>query len=301
MSKLSVSNLSVVNTNISNLNISKINNSFNISTTTSPLTIFSVSNATGTGIRVPNYIDGQDLTSGFTLGYNQTAGFINCCRATRVYGNILTDDNLNTITDTATLGIGNNITTGGIRIGNSTMSGNISFQTTGDVIFECDRRSTWNTSDLIKNSTQLGSFYQQTASNTNTKTNTGATFVFNPNVGNTSLSTSPIGLYLVSAQARIKTAGGYNASITGMNCGTCYGGTYNFTSGNTTRQAFASAGALNTSGTTDETWVLSFTGLVNMSTTGNYIGAFMSATAAQAATVGSITLAVDYCMVVKIA
>lgn len=192
-------------------------------------------------------------------------------------------------------------TSGGIQIGNTTMTGNISFDTAGDVVFGCDRRSTWNTSDLIKNSTQLGSFYQQTASVTTNKTNTGQTFVFSPNNANTSLSTVPVGLYLVSAQGRIKTNGGYNANVTNVNAGICYGGTYNFTSGSTTRIAFVSTGALNTSGTTNYTEMTTIVGVINMSVTGNYIGAFLNVSSGQAATTGSVDCIIDYCMVTKIA
>ena len=129
-------------------------------------------NTTGTGIRVPNYLDGLNTGTGFTIGYNHTAGFVNVCRALRVYDNILTDDNINAITNTATIGIGQNITTGGIKIGNTGQSGNISIDTTGDLIISCDLRSTWNTSDLLPSSTQLGSFYRQFTTISQTKTST---------------------------------------------------------------------------------------------------------------------------------
>ncbi len=284
-----------------NISVDNINNSIRIDNPTTPLYINSTNNTATTGIRVPNYIDGQDLGTGFTIGYNHTTGFINCCRATRFYGNLLTDSNLNTITNTASLGIGQNITSGDIKIGSTTMTGNISIDTTGDVVFGCDRRSTWNTSDLIKFSTQLGSHvYSNSLSNIN-KVTTGQTFCFSPINANVSMSTFPVGLYLVSAHARIKTNGGYNANITQMNAGMCYGTGYNFTSGNTTRMALAALGALNTSGTTNFIQNIPFTSVLNMSITGQYIGAFMSATAGQAATVGSIDLTIDYITIVKLA
>jgi hypothetical protein len=286
--------------NFSSINTCKINNSFSTVDTALPLTLYSVSNNVSTGLRVPTYVDSQDLGQ-LTLGYNQTTGFINVCRATRFYSNILTDSNINGINATDSITFGNNITTGNLRIGNSTMTGNISIQTAGDLIFECDRRSTWNTSGIIASSTQLGSYYQQTASSSTTKTNTGQTFVFSPVNANTSLTTVPVGLYLVSATGYARTAGGYNASITAFNIGTCYGGTYNFTSATTTRVAFQALAAMNTSGTTDQYWTIGFTGIVNMSATGNYIGAFASITAAQAATTGSIFLVISNCTVVKIA
>ena len=334
---ITASDINVSYTFTSELYMSGINNSFKGIDPQLPVTIYSVSNTFDTGLRVPTYLDSYTLGA-LTLGYNQTTGFINVCRATRFYDNVLLTDNINGINATNSLAFGNNITSGTVRIGNLTMTGNISlntstgninissvsgninlntstdgtinfittngainFSTSADVVFNSDRRSTWNTSDILPSSTQLGSFYQQSAAATTSKTNTGQTFVFSPQNSNVSLTTVPVGLYLVSGQARIKTVGGYNASITGMNIGSCYGGTYNFTSGSTTRQAFASAGSLNTSGTTDFTFCMSFTGIVNMTTTGNYIGAFMSATAAQAATVGSLTMGLDYCTVVKIA
>ena len=110
-----------------------------------------------------------------------------------------------------------------------------------------------------------------------------------------------MGLYLVSAQGRIKTFNSYNASVSNINLGICYGNTYNFTSANTTRIAFVSTGALNTSGTNNFMEVLTVVGVLNMSATGNYIGAFINVSAAQAATTGSVDCIVDYCMVTKIA
>lgn len=332
MTNASITNLSVTsatidtinNTSITNLSVTSaltVPNSVTANTSNISLKLHTLStNTVSSGIQVPNYIDGLDTGSGLFIGYNHTGGFVNFSRVIRSFENIQMDGNLNQITTTNDLGIGRTQTTGNIivgdaamtgnisintsgsiNIGNVSMGGNINFNTTGDAIFGCDRRSTWNTSDLIKNSTQLGSFYQQTNAVTSNKTTTGQTFVFSPNNANTSLTTVPVGLYLVSSAARIRTNAGYNASTTGMNIGICYGNTYNFTSGSTTRNAFASTGNLNTSGTTNFQQVLTFTGVVNMSVTGQYIGAFMSQTAAQAATTGSIDLIIDYCTVVKIA
>jgi hypothetical protein len=253
----------------------------------------------GSGLRVPTFIDSTDLGA-LTLGYNQTTGFINCCRSTRFYDNVLITDNINGISATNSLTFGNNTTTGNLRIGNSTMTGNISFQTTGDAIFECDRRSTWNTSGLIASSTQLGSFYRQFTTLSQTKTSTGQTFVFSPNNANTSLTTVPVGLYLVTAHGYIRTNGGYNSNLTLFNIGTVTQTTYNFTTGGT-RQAHGQMGNINTSGTTDFTLPLSFSGLVNITTTGLYIGAFSSITAVQAATTGSIYHELSNVTVVKIA
>ena len=134
-----------------------------------------------------------------------------------------------------------------------------------------------------------------------TKTDTGQTFVFGPQNSNTSLSTLPVGLYLVSGSFRLKTNAAYRASITTANCGICWGSTYNFGSGNTSREAYQTLGAINTSGTTNETWTMSLTGVVNMSLTNRYIGVYVAATANQAAAVGSITIAIDNVTVVKIA
>jgi hypothetical protein len=295
--------------NASNISIQKINNSFSTMSTSLPLTIWSVSNNEATGLRVPTFIDSQDLGA-LTIGYNQSAGFINVCRATRFYSNILTDSNINGIAATDSITIGNNTTTGNLRIGNTGMTGNvcittdtgnINFSTAGDVTFNCDRRSTWNTSDILKNSTQLGSFYQQTTSNSNTKTNTGITYVFSPNTTNTSLSVSPVGLYLVSAQARLRTNGAYSARITQFELGLCHSSGYNFTTGNTSRTQFVGTGSLNTSGTSTEIWTIGCTGIINMSIENRYIGAYMTATADQAATVGNIQLFLDCVTVVKIA
>jgi hypothetical protein len=70
------------------------------------MTLYSntVNNAAA-GIRLPNYIDAVDTTTGMTIGYNQTGGFINVCRGARFYSNILTDSNINAITTTADMGI----------------------------------------------------------------------------------------------------------------------------------------------------------------------------------------------------
>jgi len=308
--RLSISNIStttITATTVSatNLSISKINNSFNISNTTQPLTIFSVSNTFDTGLRVPTYLDSQDLGA-LTIGYNQSAGFINVCRATRFYSNILTDSNINGINATDSITFGNNITTGNLRIGNATMTGNISIQTMGDCIFECDRRSTWNTSDLLPQSTQLGSHYSTTTTNSFTKTNTGQTFVFTPTNNNVSLTTFPIGLYQVFLSGYIRTqsnvSGNFNGVITSYNAGICYGTGYNLTSGNTTRFALMTVGTPNYMTNTSGVAVpFSVTGLINMSTTGKYIGAFCSATMGTAATAGSLYMEVQYTACVKIA
>jgi len=311
------------NTSITNLSVITaltIPNNVCCENTATTLKLHSTTtNTQSTGIRVPNYIDGVDTGTGMFIGYNHTNGFINFNRVIRSFDNITVDGNLNQITTTNNLGIGRNMTTGnlfigdtamtgnvcintsgGIQIGNVSMGGNISFDTAGDVVFNCDRRSTWNTSDLIKNSTQLGSFYRQFASVNQTKTSTGQTFVFSPNNANTSLSTLPVGLYLVSANALIRTNSGYNSNLTGFNLGTVIQSAYNFTTGGT-RQFHASLGTLNTSGTTDFVVPLSFTGLVNVTTTGQYVGVFSSITAVQAATTGSIFHEISSVTVVKIA
>lgn len=297
-------NFYISNISVSNMSITSqltIPNNISCNSSVLPLTLHSTTiNSTSTGLRTPNYIDGQDLGSGIFLGYNHSAGFINVCRTARIYGNVLTDGNLNCITSTAGLGIGTNITSGNISIGNTTMTGNISIATTGSAIFGCDRRSTWNTSGLIGQSTQLGSFYRQFTAVTQTKTTTGQTFIFSPNNANTSLTPVPVGLYLVTANAYIRTNGGYNSDLTSWNIGTVIQNTYNFTTGGT-RQFHATQANLNTSGTTNYSQTLSFSGLVNVTTTGQYVGAFSSVTAVNAATVGSIYHEISSVTVVKIA
>lgn len=276
-------------------------NTINCVSTALPLTLHSTTiNSTSTGVRLPNYIDAIDTGTGMTIGYNQAGGFINCCRSTRFYGNVLTDGNVNTITDTATLGIGQNITTGNINIGTTTMTGNVCINTSGDCVFTCDRRSTWNTSDLIKCSTQIGSFYRNFAVINQTKTTSGQSFLFGPNNSNTSLTPVPLGLYLVSGNTFIRTNAGYNSDLSGFNVGTIVQNAYNFTTGGT-RQFHATLATINTSGTTNYIQSLSFTGLVNITTTGQYIGVFSSITAVQAATVGSIYHELSQATVVKIA
>lgn len=309
--KFSISNANISNLSVYNLSASMVtgyiagtlyDNDFKCVYASSPMKLHVSSiNTCGAGIRVPNYIDAIDTGTGMTIGANQTAGFINCCRSTRIYGNVVVEGNVNSLDPTVDLGLGVNLTSGNLDLGNTTMTGNISIDTAGDVVFGCDRRSTWNTSGLIKNSTQLGSFYTQLGNMTANKTSTGQTIVFGPNNANTSLTTLPVGLYLVSAQARIKTFSGYNSSTTAMNLGTCYGTGYNFTQGNTTRAGVANGGALNTSGTNLFSECISMTTVFNMSITGQYLGVFMSLTASQVATVGSVDLIIDYVNVVKIA
>lgn len=109
------------------INPSYVSNTINCSVGTSYMTLFAnTSNTSVTGIRLPNYIDAIDTGSGMTIGANQTAGFINVCRATRFYANILTNGNINGINATDSIVFGNNITSGGIQIGNTGYTNNIS-------------------------------------------------------------------------------------------------------------------------------------------------------------------------------
>ena len=295
-SSVSVSNISIT-TGIT------LPNSLVCVSNTSPMILHAnSSNIATAGVRVPNYLDGTDLTAGFFIGYNHTGGFINCCRTTRVYGNILTDGNLNTVTDTASLGIGQNITTGNINIGTTTMTGNISINTGGDLIFGCDRRSTFNTSGLIPSSTQLGSYYSQITAVTSNVTIANGDYKYIPRNANTSLTPVPVGLYLVSVNGYIKTNALVNVSAIAYNMGICYGGTYDFTTGTATRIQLQSLGSMNTYNTTNQYWTITCAGVINMSITNQYIGGWSWLNlGTTAATVGSVQHQLSSVTVVKIA
>lgn len=291
--------------NFSNISIQKINNSFSTITTSQPLTLYSVSNTSTTGLRVPTYVDSQDLGA-LTLGYNQTTGFINVCRSARFYDNVLINSNINGINATDSLTLGNNTTTGNIRIGNSTMTGNISIQTTGDCIFECDRRSTWNTSDMVSFSTQLGSNYNY-AFNTNLNNISGITDtrLFFPQVSNASLLTVPVGLYLVTATGYIGGFGGYDGVLGNCYMGICHSANASFTNGNTSRTNITFnfrpniLGSNATQGGVLHSMALSWA--FNMSIPNRYLGVYIQVGQTTLATVGSLSLNVNTMSVTKIA
>lgn len=168
---------------------------------------------------------------------------------------------------------------------------------------ECDRRSTWNTSNLIKCSTQLGSYYGPDIKVSTNKTGGSITYMFAPAPANISLSTVPVGLYLVTANAHFKSTGNFNATITAADIGICYGTTYAFTVANTSgkRISCLTYGNLNTSGTINEYWPCSFSSVFNMSATGNYLGVYQSATASGAPTQGTLYYEITSMTITKIA
>jgi hypothetical protein len=289
--------------NASNISIQKINNSFSTMSTSLPLTLYSVSNTETTGLRVPTFVDSQDLGA-LTLGYNQTAGFINVCRACRFYSNILTDSNINGINATDSIVFGNNITTGNLRIGNSTMTGNISIQTTGDCIFECDQRSTWNTSGIIAFSTQLGSGYEVVGNvNSGNISGTNVCRVYYPTPANISLQNMPVGKYLMSVVCCIKGFSGYNAIPGNIYSGIAYGTNASFTDANTTRlnANYVFAPNLYSNASTATVLPMTFTYPFNVSTTGQKIGFYVQYQATNLATAGSVIINFFSCNVVKIA
>jgi hypothetical protein len=303
--------------NASNISIQKINNSFSTMSTSLPLTLWSVSNNETTGLRVPTFIDSQDLGA-LTIGYNQSAGFINVCRATRFYSNILTDSNINGINATDSIVFGNNITTGNLRIGNTTMTGNvcittstgnINFSTAGDVTFNSDIRSTWNTSDLTSFSTQLGSGYSVTGNRTiGNISGTNACRLYYPAPANISLLDMPVGLYMVTMTGSIRGFSGYDAIPGNCYAGICYGTNASFTDGNTTRvqNAFYFAPNLYNDPTAANascpvTLPVNFTFPINMSVTGRKIGVYIQYQAANLASQGSVGLQIFSCAVTKIA
>lgn len=303
-SVLNASSVSSLTVTATNLSITKINNSFTIQTTTQPLSIMSVSNDANTGIRLPNYIDGSDTTTGLFIGYNHTGGFVNVCRTTRVYGNVTTDGNLNTITNTATLGIGQNITSGDIKIGSTTMTGNISIDTAGDCVFGCDRRSTWNTSNLLTFSTQIGSGYQFSGliSSANLS-GTGTNYLFYPTPANVSLLDMPVGLYMVTVAGSYRGFNGYNAIPSNCYAGICYGTNASFTSANTTRfnVVYNFAPNLYSNASTATVLPFNFAFPFNMSITGQKLGAFAIYQATNLATAGSVQMNFFSLSVTKIA
>lgn len=291
-------------TNTCWLNTSYINNSIGISDPSLPLTIYSVSNTCGTGLKVPRYLDTQD-SGGMIIGANITSGYINVCRGLRMYANILTDDGINTLSADGSIGIGGNLGIGNLTLGNTGMTGNISVDTTGSMVFGCDRRSTWNTSDLVKCSTQLGSHYvYTTSSNSFTKTSTGLTISYHPFSSNISLTTFPIGLYLVTGNAYVQTrsnvSGVFNGVVSSVVSGIAIGTTQ--PSGNTARVQYFNSGALpeltNTSGIVKP---ISWAGVYNLTTTGQYITMYVGITCASTVTAGSIFGSLGAISVTKIA
>ena len=320
-SYVSITNLSVTsitiptidNTSITNLSVTTaltIPNTIPANISNISLKIHASSiNTQAAGIQVPNYIDGLDTTLGLFIGYNHSAGFVNFNRPIRSFTNIQLDGNLNQITTTNDLGIGRNVTTGNILIGdtamtgnisintsgnivlgNISMGGNISIDTAGDVVFGCDRRSLWNTSGLIKCSSQLGSFYSfTTGTNTFTKTSTGQTLQYHPYSNNISLTPFPVGLYLVTGNAYIQTqgnvSGNFNGVVTGLVAGIAVGTTQ--PSGNTARIQYFNSGALpaltNTSGVVVP---VSWSGVYNLTVTNQYITMYIGVTCASAVTAG---------------
>ena len=86
-------------------------------------------NATlGTGLRIPKYIDGNDLSAGIFIGYNHIGGFLRSNLAIVANGigsaSQLYSDYISPQTsDTGTLNIGAGLTTGNVNIGNISMSG----------------------------------------------------------------------------------------------------------------------------------------------------------------------------------
>jgi hypothetical protein len=283
-----ICNISITSASIDDLTVGygfTVDNIF-VNTECSILDALTLRSGTGSGTTWGT-IYKDTSTSYLALQTNTTTKYFGYAFQDVIGTNIAT---INTNTSRLTV---SNISTTNISSTNVTISSGLTVD--GNI------RSNWNTSDLIKNSTQIGSFYDTTTAMTVTKTDTGQTFVFGPQNSNTSLSTLPVGLYLVSGSFRLKTNAAYRASITTANCGICWGSTYNFGSGNTSREAYQTLGAINTSGTTNETWTMSLTGVVNMSLTNRYIGVYVAATANQAAAVGSITIAIDNVTVVKIA
>lgn len=305
---LAVSNLTLTNTSIANLTVSsQLTIPMNVSTNNNSgiLTIYgNTINTTGAGIRVPNYIDGVDTGSGITIGYNQTGGFVNVCRGARFYSNILTDSNLNTITNTATLGIGQNITTGDIKIGSTTMTGNISIDTTGYINKGCDLRSTWNTSDLISYSTQLGSNYSNSnLASTGNISGTNACRLYYPSPTNISLQNVPVGLYLVTGVGAFRGFNGYNAIAGNCYAGVCYGTNASFTDANTTRitPVYYFAPNLYSNASTATVIPFNFAYVLNMSITGQKIGIFSQYQATNLATAGNVAMSITNITVTKIA
>lgn len=290
-------------TNISYLYISQINNSFRAINTTLPITITSVSNDANTGIRLPNFIDSQDTGTGITIGSNHTAGFINCCRGTRVYGNLLTTGNINPITATNNLVIGNTLTTGHLQLGSTTMTGNVSIDTTGYVNFSCDRRSTYNSSNLVGYSTQLGSYYFTNTVQIVNRTTAGASYVFSPNATtNPTMTTLPVGLYMISVNGCLESYASYTGTIS-YQMGVALGTTLPMTNANTTRVVLSQDnGAMNFTSASGSAFLpISVSGVVSITTTGQYLAGYGLISLAGTITAGNVDYRIRSVFITKIA
>jgi hypothetical protein len=220
-----------------------------------------------------------------------------------VYGDVM-PDNLNATSATADLGIGQNITSGDINIGTTTMTGNININTSGDVIFGSDRRSTWNTSDLLTFSTQIGSGYSVVGLyNSPNISGTAANNYFYPAPSNISLQNMPVGLYMVNCAGAFRGANGYNAIPSNCYAGICYGTNASFTTANTTRYGvvYNFAPNLYSNASTATTIPFNFTFPFNVSTTGLKVGVYATFQATNLATAGGVNIVFFSCAVTKIA
>lgn len=309
MSVSYITNTSIKTDNISTTNASitsalTIPNTIDCASVGNALTLHSTTlNTSVTGLRCPNYIDGLDLNSGLFIGYSHTAGFCNVCRPFRGWGGVQSTG-YNATTTTNNLAVGGNLTSGDLTLGNTTMTGNISVDTTGDVVFGCDIRSTWNTSNLIQFSTQLGSNYSLTNVVTSgSVSGTNLSRLYYPTPANISLLDMPVGLYLVSIAGSLRGFSGYDAIPSNCYAGICYGTNASFTNANTTRQQvkYIFAPNLYSNASTANVVDMSFTGLINMSVTGQKIGAYIQYQATNLATAGSVQMQITAINVVKIA
>ena len=204
---------------------------------------------------------------------------------------------------TTALTLGNDLTSGDLYIGNGTMTGNVSVNTTGYCNFDCGRRSTWNTSNIVSYSTQLGSNYYALAVVTANRSTAGTTFVFSPNNTqvNVSMATVPVGLYMVTVNALLESYTNMSALVN-YNIGIATSTALPMTNANTNRTILSNDnGAFNTiPSQTTGVIPVTVTGFINIQNTGNYLAGYLSITTASH-TAGSMDARIRTAYVVKIA
>ena len=179
-SVMTTSTINAINTSFTNVCMTNLTapNTINCNSSATTLALFANSQNTSisNGLRVPNWIDGLALGTGFTIARAHTAGYVNICRPLRVYGGgVLTDSAYNGLVGTQNVRFCDSATTGLVSIGAVTLVNNISVRTA----------STFYVSDANTSlvSTTLFSVSAPNISNTATTFYTSATSI--SNVGNT--------------------------------------------------------------------------------------------------------------------
>jgi hypothetical protein len=175
----------------------------------------------------------------------------------------------------------------------------------GDIIFERGCHSTWNTSGIIPYSTQLGSYYYTNTVQSVNKNSSGSIYAFSPtnSAVNVSMETLPVGLYIVAVNGLIESYSGYDGTVS-FTLGYATSTSLPMTQGNTntTRTILIqdNGGELFTA-PASKILPISATGIVNITTTGQYLAAYGSLALSGTITTGSVDLRLRSAYVAKIA